>query len=408
MYIYIYVYIQIYIYIYIHIYVHIYIYMCIHVQVYIRICIHTHIYVYTCTCVNKQPHSTPTLSFLRTLSLSVPFTHTHTHAHARTHTHTHTPTQTHTHTPALGKTALLLSGGASLGMYHFGVIKALFLQGLLPRVISGSSAGSIVLAILGVKTADELCELFTSGPEGIQAKIRLDFFSNKGSLHRKLTRIFSKGVIMDIEKLQEALRQNIGDITFSEAYARTGRIINITVSPGNHFENARLLNYLTAPNVLVWSAASASCALPGLYESVQLMAKNEKGNVVAYHLSNVTWTDGSLQQDLPINRLKELFNVNYLIVSQTNPHAIPFIQTEQRGSLRVHKRSEQPGILRRIFTTATYLVCSEVMLRCHQLVDLGLAPGMLSLVLNQQVQSHILKSWPAFCCVHEIDCGADF
>jgi len=29
---------------------------------------------------------------------------------------------------ALGKTALLLSGGASLGMYHFGVIKALYLQ----------------------------------------------------------------------------------------------------------------------------------------------------------------------------------------------------------------------------------------------------------------------------------------
>ena len=38
------------------------------------------------------------------------------------------------------------------------------------------------------------------------------------------------------------------------------------VSPGNDYEKPRLLNYLTAPNVLVWSAASASCALPGLYE----------------------------------------------------------------------------------------------------------------------------------------------
>jgi len=27
----------------------------------------------------------------------------------------------------------------------------------------------------------------------------------------------------------------------------------------------------------VWSAASASCALPGLYESVQLMARNDVG-----------------------------------------------------------------------------------------------------------------------------------
>ncbi len=38
------------------------------------------------------------------------------------------------------------------------------------------------------------------------------------------------------------------------------------MSPGNDYEKPRLLNYLTAPNVLVWSAASASCALPGLYE----------------------------------------------------------------------------------------------------------------------------------------------
>jgi predicted acylesterase/phospholipase RssA len=175
-------------------------------------------------------------------------------------------------------------------MYHFGVIKTLFLQNLLPRVMSGSSAGAIVLAILGVKTSDELRELFTNGTEVIKRDIRLDFFSNKGSLLRKLKRILSKGVIMDIEKLQEAMKANIGDLTFSEAYARTGRIINITVSPGNDFEHARLLNYLTAPNVLVWSAASASCALPGLYESVQLMAKNDRGAIVPYHLSNVTWT----------------------------------------------------------------------------------------------------------------------
>ena len=34
---------------------------------------------------------------------------------------------------AYGRTALLLSGGASLGFYHIGVIKALFEQNLLPR-----------------------------------------------------------------------------------------------------------------------------------------------------------------------------------------------------------------------------------------------------------------------------------
>lgn len=40
-----------------------------------------------------------------------------------------------------GQTGLLLSGGASLGMYHLGIVKALFENGMLPKVITGSSAG---------------------------------------------------------------------------------------------------------------------------------------------------------------------------------------------------------------------------------------------------------------------------
>lgn len=44
---------------------------------------------------------------------------------------------------AFGRTALVLSGGGSFGAYHLGVVKSLLDAGLLPRVISGSSAGSI-------------------------------------------------------------------------------------------------------------------------------------------------------------------------------------------------------------------------------------------------------------------------
>lgn len=48
---------------------------------------------------------------------------------------------------AYGRTALLLSGGAALGFYHVGVVRALITNRLLPRVIGGASAGSIVCAI---------------------------------------------------------------------------------------------------------------------------------------------------------------------------------------------------------------------------------------------------------------------
>lgn len=82
---------------------------------------------------------------------------------------------------------------------------------------------------------------------------------------------------MDIRKLEECVKENIGNYTFKEAYERTGRILNITVAATNQYEHNRLLNYLTAPHVLIWSAACASCALWGLFEPVQLMAKDKNG-----------------------------------------------------------------------------------------------------------------------------------
>ncbi|CAE7220900.1 SDP1 [Symbiodinium necroappetens] len=65
------------------------------------------------------------------------------------------------------------------------------------------------------------------------------------------------------EHLGRILRDNMGDLTFLEAFDRTGRIINITVSglPGNT-RYPMLLNYLTSPHVLVWnlSAFQGFCA----------------------------------------------------------------------------------------------------------------------------------------------------
>jgi hypothetical protein len=61
--------------------------------------------------------------------------------------------------------------------------------------------------------------------------------------------------------------------SFSSAFDQTGRIINITVAPLNNYDPPRLLNYLTAPHICVWSAACASCAVPGLFDSITLIVK---------------------------------------------------------------------------------------------------------------------------------------
>ncbi len=71
--------------------------------------------------------------------------------------------------------------------------------------------------------------------------------------------------------------QDVGLWTFQEAFDRTGRIINITVAPMNSYDPPRLLNYLTAPHVCVWSAAAASCAIPGIFDSVSLIVKEPNG-----------------------------------------------------------------------------------------------------------------------------------
>lgn len=77
-------------------------------------------------------------------------------------------------------------------MYHVGVIKALSDVGLLPRVMSGSSAGSIIAAVVCTHTDEELPELFKS--EGWNLNV---FDKRPGrSLLRKVIRLFKKGNAM--------------------------------------------------------------------------------------------------------------------------------------------------------------------------------------------------------------------
>eukprot|EP00002_Diphylleia_rotans_P036215 TRINITY_DN7959_c0_g1_i1.p1 TRINITY_DN7959_c0_g1~~TRINITY_DN7959_c0_g1_i1.p1 ORF type:complete len:575 (+),score=113.28 TRINITY_DN7959_c0_g1_i1:46-1770(+) len=275
---------------------------------------------------------------------------------------------------AYGRTALMLSGGAGFGMYHFGVLKALSQQGLLPRIISGSSVGAIVASIVAVKTDEELPEIFH--PESLNLEV-FDSPQNSSQLMRKIKRLLTQGVLMDIEKFQTALRANFGDLTFQDAYDRTGRILNITVVPAGNAEVPRLLNYLTAPHVLIWSAACASCALPGLFAPVSLMAKTVDGQIVPYHPPDVKWSDGSLALDLPLQRLAELFNVNQVIVSQVNPHVIPFLS------------STLDNLKPNFWNKLGALIYTEVLHRFRQLSIIGLLPSFVEPILPILTQPYM-------------------
>eukprot|EP01147_Barroeca_monosierra_P004047 gene4047-8439_t len=63
---------------------------------------------------------------------------------------------------SFGRSALLLSGGGGFGIFHLGVVRVLHQQGLLPRVISGSSAGSLMASLICTRTDEELDEFFAT------------------------------------------------------------------------------------------------------------------------------------------------------------------------------------------------------------------------------------------------------
>ena len=221
-----------------------------------------------------------------------------------------------------GRSALLLSGGATWGFHHLGVVKALFDEGLLPHTLSGASTGAMIAAGVCARTDDELRQMFDE-PDSI----RLD-----GLLPRGFRGSLKEGSWLDPKQLHEVLRHNVGDATFAEAFAHSGRALNISVSPVRRQQKPRLLCWMTAPDVLVASAALASSALPVLFPPVQLEQRSH-GRTSPY-IPGELWVDGSLRSDLPKLRLARLHNVNHFIVSQTNPHVVPFVTHHQARGLR--------------------------------------------------------------------------
>lgn len=176
---------------------------------------------------------------------------------------------------AFGRSTLVLQGGAIFGLCHLGVVKALHLQGLLPRIITGTATGALIAALVGIHTEDELLD-FLNG-DGIdlsaftkhqnaeyakQSKIP-GLCDANGLLQttiRRIERYFREGYFLDVHVLEECVRANVGDLTFEEAYARTKRVLNITVATSGRGGIPNLLNYLTAPNVVSAQPISSPAA----------------------------------------------------------------------------------------------------------------------------------------------------
>ena len=230
------------------------------------------------------------------------------------HLHPSTKSSTFTHLSMnYGRTALCLSGGATFAYYHFGVAKALFDAGVLPNIITGTSGGAIVAALLCTRTDEELEKLLIPA-----LAHRINACSE--SLSTTARRWWRTGAQFDsLQWARHCSWFTRGSLTFMEAYQRTGRIVNITCIPSDPHTPAVLANYLTSPDCVIWSAVLASAAVPGILNPVVLMRKTSTGQLEPYSFGH-KWKDGSLRTDIPLKALKTHFNVAYSIVSQANPH----------------------------------------------------------------------------------------
>lgn len=217
----------------------------------------------------------------------------------------------------MGKSALCLSGGATFAFFHLGVLRCMAENNALPSVISGSSAGSLMASFAGIFTDNELSQFIRP-----QSHIFFKAFSERSitCIHRLIT----EGSFLSNERMRDLSQSCFGDITFNEAFERTGRVLNITMTSMDDKSQTIVLNHINAPNVVIWSAILGSSSLPFILKPQRLVVKEKDGKLSYWQSYGQSWTDGSLQSDVPFQQLR-ILGVNYFIVSQCNPHVAPFL-----------------------------------------------------------------------------------
>jgi len=135
---------------------------------------------------------------------------------------------------------------------------------------------------------------------------------------------------------------------------------------------------------------AVSCSVPLVFKPFTLMAKDPKtGAAVPWNDLHKQYIDGSVDGDLPMTRLSEMFNVNHFIVSQVNPHVVPFLPKEIGPSnLAEHRSLSVPGWV----SMMTHLAKDEILHRMTVLSEMGVFPNSMTKfasIMNQKYSGDI-------------------
>jgi len=247
-----------------------------------------------------------------------------------------------------GQTVLCMSGGAGMGWAHFGLLKALLENKLLPKRLHGTSAGASAAAWVGSRSREqaisELC--FDSDREALfQAAGPNGPFFGSGCMSRlwKIWISVTRGFLAETVAFQRAASWFCGGdamliheditprqdrMTLHDAHITSGLDISISVtrtSPTLVTENLAL-SHTSTPNIYLDIAMLASCAIPRFMKPILLYERNSEGKSVRYNMmvfDDVQFRDGTFFGDVQCE------DADYKIVSQVNPHITPFFYNNQ-------------------------------------------------------------------------------
>lgn len=163
------------------------------------------------------------------------------------------------------KIGLVLSGGGARGFAHLGVVQAMYEYGLRPDIISGTSAGSIVGAMIASGHTPEEC---------------LQFFLGKKILSFARPTMSKKGILI-MNGMEEKLAEFLKVKTFEELQIP----LVVTASDINgatptHFEKGELL-----PCVI------ASCSIPVVFTPREI--------------NHIEYVDGGIFMNLPVRPIRK-------------------------------------------------------------------------------------------------------
>lgn len=168
------------------------------------------------------------------------------------------------------KIGLALGGGAARGFAHIGVIKALESQGIVPDIVVGSSAGSLVGA------------LYAAGNNGF-ALNRLALDMEEAAISDWSVPLFSKmSGMLKGEAIQSYVNKAVNDVPLEKLKIRFGAVAtDLNTGMPILFQRGN-----------TGLAVRASSAVPGVFQSVKI--------------GNQMYVDGGLVSPVPVQFAREM------------------------------------------------------------------------------------------------------